>query len=73
MSKIEITLRSPAFWSLAGMFVYHGLQAIQPMLGGTVGNIVQGALALMAIYFHPTEVQIAGMTGRLGGARIRKD
>lgn len=72
MSKIEVALRSPAFWSMALLFIYHGLEGIAPSLSGGIGTFVQGLLALMALYFHPKEVQVAGATGKLGSASIRK-
>lgn len=71
MSKIEIALRSKAFWSLVGIFVVSGLEAIVPSLHGTLANIVQGVLALLAIYFHPEELKVAGKTGMLGSRSLR--
>ena len=72
MNKIEVALRSPAFWTLVGLFVYHGLAAIAPSFGGTFGTLVQSVLAVMALILHPQEVQVAGMTGKLGGVSIVK-
>lgn len=70
MSKVEVALRSKAFWSLIGLFAVSGLEAIVPSLNGTTANIVQGILAITALYFHPTELKIAGSTGMLGSRRI---
>lgn len=70
MSKIEIALSSPAFYTLVGLFVYHGLEGIAPGLSGTLGNIVQTILALLTVYLHPTELKIAGRTGMLGSRKI---
>lgn len=72
MSKIEILFRSPAFYTLLAIFVYHLLEQIAPTLGGSIGNLVQSILAVMTFYFHSEGIQIAGMTGRLGSASIRK-
>lgn len=72
MSKIEIALRSKAFWSLAGVFIVQGLTAILPDLHGNVATIVQSILALIAIYQHPTEIQTAGSQGTVGGVIISR-
>ena len=62
---------SPAFWTLVLLFVYHGLEGIAPGLGGTIGNVVQSILGLLALYLHPSEVHIAGTTGMIGGSSIK--
>jgi hypothetical protein len=62
MSKIQILLTSPTFYTILGLFVYNGLAAIVPDLSGglqTGANIVLGVLFL---YVHPTEVQKAAGT-----------
>lgn len=70
MSKIEIALRSSAFWSLAGIFIIQGLTAILPSLSGTWATIVQAVLGVLALYLHPAEVKMAGQTGYLGSRKI---
>lgn len=70
MNKIEIFLRSKATRSLVGIFVVQGLTAIVPSLHGTVAQVVQGILALLTIYLHSAEIQMAGQTGRLGSKSI---
>lgn len=70
MSKIEIALRSKSFWSLVGIFILSGLNAVVPSLNGVTLHIVQGVLAVVTVYFHPQELQIAGTTGMLGSTHI---
>lgn len=72
MSKIEILFRSPAFYTILAVAVYHFLEGLAPSLGGNLGLLVQSLLIGMSFYFHSQGIQIAGMTGRLGGATIRK-
>lgn len=72
MSKIEIFLSSKASWSLVGIFLISGLEAIRPELKGTAATIIQIVLGLLAAYFHPQELQVAGVTGKIGIANIRK-
>lgn len=72
ISKIEILLKSKASWTLAGIFIYSGLEAIVPQLGnGHFGQIIQAILAIMTLYMHPKEIQVAGATGMLGSTRIK--
>lgn len=71
ISKIEIALSSPAFWSLIGVFVYGGLEALAPGLGGTAGEIVQGALVVLAMFLHTGSIQKAAATGRINGRVVR--
>lgn len=71
MNKIEIALRSPAFWSMVGAILVQILTTIQPQLSGTTSTVVSTILAVLAMYLHPTEVHIAGSTGMLGSKSIR--
>jgi hypothetical protein len=59
MSKAEILVTSPAFWSIVCVFVFNGLQAIVPLLSGTGQNVVNVALLLMTAYLHAGTVQNA--------------
>lgn len=71
--KINILISSKAFWSVAGIFVYQGLEAIVPFLGqGHFGQLVQIALAILAVYQHPKEAKEIAQTGFLGSTRIPK-
>lgn len=72
--KISILFSSKAFWSVAGIFVYQGLQGIVPVLGqGHFGQIIQAVLAVMALYYHPTEITTVSQTGFLGSTYIPRD
>lgn len=69
--KIKILLSSKAFWSVAGIFIYQGLEGISPVLGqGHFGQIVQIILAVLAMYQHPTEITEVKNTGMLGSTRV---
>ena len=70
MTKLEISMRSPAFWSMIGAIAVQVLTVIQPQLTGTASSIVSAVLAILALYLHPSEVKMAGMTGKLGGKTI---
>jgi hypothetical protein len=70
MNKIKILLVSPAFWLGVGVFIYAGLEAISPSLGGSLGIIIKALLAGFAAIMHSTEIQVAGRTGMLGSRKI---
>lgn len=70
MTKFNIALSSPAFWSIALVFVVQGLTAILPSLSGSVATIVQLILGILALYLHPSELKTAGQTGMLGSQKI---
>lgn len=44
--------KSRGFWSVVGMFVVGGLNAIVPVLPAAVSTVVTGILGFAAIYFH---------------------
>lgn len=72
-NKIKILISSKAFWSIAGIFIYQGLQGIAPVLGqGHFGQIIQIVLAVLAMYQHPKELTEVAQTGSLGSMRISK-
>jgi hypothetical protein len=72
MSKIEIALSSPAFWSFVGVIVVQILTALLPNLQGNIAIAAQVILSVLALYLHPKEIQVAGATGMLGSKSIRK-
>ena len=57
MSKFDIALTSPAVWSIAAIFVYNGLTAIVPQLGGTAQEVVNVVLLVLSGYLHTEHVQ----------------
>lgn len=60
LSKIEIALSSPAFWSIVLLAVYNILALIVPQLTGHLQDVVNIILMVLTAYLHPTEVQKAG-------------
>ncbi len=57
--KIRVILTSPTSWSILGVFILGGLQAIIPQLQGNVLSLVKDAVLLLGLLYHPTEI-IAG-------------
>lgn len=62
ISKIEIALQSPAFWSIVGLALYNILALLVPQLSGHLQDAVNIVLMILAAYLHPAEVQKAGST-----------
>lgn len=60
ISKIEIALQSPAFWSIVLLAVYNILALVVPQLTGHLQDVVNIILMLLAAYLHPAEVKAAG-------------
>lgn len=60
ISKLEIALQSPAFWSIVLLAAYNILALIVPQLTGHVQDVVNIILMILAAYLHPQEVQKAG-------------
>ena len=71
MTKLQIALRSPAFWSIIGLFVYSGLESIAPQFGGNFGLFIQAVLVLLAAILHPQEVHTAAITGKVNGVSVK--
>ncbi len=62
LSKVEIALQSPAFWSIVGLAAYNILALLVPQLTGTPQEIANVVLIGLAAFLHPSEVQKAGST-----------
>lgn len=62
ISKLEIALSSPAFWSIVGLAVYNVLAFLVPQLTGPLQDGVNIVLMVLAAYLHPSEVKAAGTT-----------
>lgn len=51
MNTIKTMLRSRTFWTVLALFVFGGLQEIQPMVSGGQQALVELLLSILAIYF----------------------
>lgn len=69
ISKLEIAIKSPAFWAMIGVFLLAGISAIIPQLQGTPELIAVAAVAGLGALLHPAEVQRAGDVGISSGIR----
>lgn len=58
-SKLETALTSKTFWIVLGIVAVNVLSAVLPYLQGTPQVVVSTALAVLAMYVHPGEVQNA--------------
>lgn len=52
MQKLTQILKSRTFWTIAILFVINGLNGVHSMIPSTVVPYLDGALALLATYFH---------------------
>lgn len=62
ISKLEIAVKSPAFWSIVGLAVYNILAFLVPQLSGPLQDGVNIVLMVLAAYLHPAEVAAAAGT-----------
>jgi hypothetical protein len=62
MDSILLALKSRTFWTLVVTFLFNGFQAIEPSLRLDPGMllVINGALGLLATYFHITPSQSYG-------------
>lgn len=65
ISKLEIAIKSPAFWAMIGVFLLTGISAIIPQLQGTPELLAVAIVAGLGALLHPGEVQKAGDIGRM--------
>lgn len=52
MNKLILALQSRTVWTVVGMFVIGGLNAIVPVIPGDLAGLLNALLAGLAIYFH---------------------
>lgn len=44
--------KSKTVWTIVGLFVFNGLQAIAPQVSGQVSVVVNVLVSLLAVYFR---------------------
>lgn len=52
MNKIILALQSRTFWTIVGMFLIGGVNAIASFIPPSLETPIMGGLALLATYFH---------------------
>ncbi len=50
-SKLLQILKSRTFWTILAIFLFNGLQAIQPEVSGDLQVFINSVLSLVAVYF----------------------
>jgi hypothetical protein len=57
MEKVLKVLKSKTVWTFVGLFVFNGLQAIQPMVSPEYVWLINGLVSLLGIYFRTAPKQ----------------
>lgn len=55
--KLSQVLKSRTVWTFIGLFIFNGLQAVQPMIPQEYVGVINGILALLGIYFRAKPIQ----------------